>query len=220
MSLNPLPLRYRISSWRQLPQCLSNNSRSLHIHTTDFVQDCGLHGFRITVEHDIYGVLFACVLNARGPIVSRINNTPEDYLDDPISYEPPVHYILKSLEKYGFLVDFNPREHLCGSLLQYLMTLRDLHYDKIRLLPVWKLENGCKQFKTQIVAFKSSSHVPWLNNDYDASESEFTKSLVDGTAINLTDISATQKYQWNWLDYVGNIDDIIRDNAEDSIYGD
>ena len=32
-------LRYKISSWKELPQCMSNNSRKLHLHVIDVVDE-------------------------------------------------------------------------------------------------------------------------------------------------------------------------------------
>jgi len=216
--MKKMPLRYNISSWRQLPQCLSNNSRKLHLHITDFIQSNDLRGLRIAVDHDMYGTLFACCVNARGSLVTRSNNGPAELLDDPISYELTTEQILKELHKYGFEVTYNPRENLPGKQIRYLMTLEQLHYDKIRVMATWTAPNGTKEFKVKVVAFQAKYHKYWLNNGYSPSEKEFTKALLDGTAINLTEVSETEHYRWDWLDYVANINDIIKDNAGDDIY--
>lgn len=203
------PLRYKISSWRQLPQCMSNNSRELHISVTDFIQCDILSGFRIQIKHDKLGILFACVLNSSGTLVScpKCNAT----------YEFTPSQILSELEKYGFLVEYNPEANLSGDQLQYLMTLNDLHYDKIRLLNVWEIDSitGEKIYNTQVVAFISSVNPYWLNNGYSCSKSEFNSALNSGSACNLTMISDTRKYNWSWLSgFVANIEDVIQDNAE------
>ena len=215
--MNQMPLQYRISIWRQAKECLSNNSQKLHIHTTDFISNDKLQGFRISVDHEIFGTLFACVLNARGLIVSDLDAT-DPLLEDPIYYELSTQQILQELRKYGFWIEYNPREALPGDQLDYLMTLKGLNYDKIRVMNTWTAPRGVKEFKTNIVVFNSTKHRYWLNNDYAPSEKEFTQALLDGSAANLTEICKTKKFRWDWLDYVANIDDIIRDNAGDNIW--
>ena len=212
------PLRYNISSWRQLPQCLSNNSRELSIHVSDFMGHHGLRGFRISVDHTMFGTLFACVLNASGSIITPVMGyeRPEDFRSSELTTDQ----ILGELRKYGFIITYKPRKHLGGRQLNNLMTLQGLHYEKIRLLNVWKMQNGVQAFSLKVVAFNPTAHGQWLNNAYSASEKEFLDALEDGTAINLTEISETEKYSWDWLDYVANIDDILKDNAWDGItYG-
>lgn len=209
--MKKLPLRYRISSWRQLPQCMSNNSRELHISVTDFIQSDILEGLRIQIKHDKLGVLFACVLNSSGPLVScaKCNTT----------YEFTPTQIISELEKYGFLIEYNPESNLSGDQLQYLMTLNELHYDKIRLMNVWEYGNtGVKNYKLQVVAFNSIVNPDWLNNGYACNKKEFTEALNNGSACNLTMISDTRKYNWSWLSgFVANIEDVIKDNAEVSV---
>lgn len=221
--MNQMPLRYNISSWRQLPQCMSNNSKDLRLHVTDYVHDDVFRGFRISLDHCKYGTLFACVLNARGYMISPSEDFEklDPLIDDvkyPISTELSTDQILTELRKYGFWINYNHRENLPGGQIEYLMTLQGLHFDKIRVLNVWKSVNGEKQFKIYIVAFKSCAHKYWLNNAYSPSEKEFSEALLKGTATNLTEICQTKNYRWDWLDYVANIDDIIRDNAMDNIY--
>lgn len=217
--MNKHPLRYNISSWRQLPQCLSNNSRHLHIHTTDFMfsdPDYAhpLRGFRISVDHEFYGTLFACMLNAKGDIVSPINT--DCMIEGPISYELSTSEILSELAKFGFIISYEPRKHLSGSQLQYLMTLKGLHFDKLRRLAV----NALNDTKVYLVVFNSKDHPQWLNNGYSPNKHEFSNALLAGTALNISEILDSKRYSWDWLDYVANIDDILKDNAGDNIYGD
>ena len=214
--MNKTPLRYNISSWRQLPQCKSNNSKNLHLHVTDYIDNHLLMGFRISVEHSVYGILFACVLNARGDIVTYTD--PNVPAGNPVTHELTTKQILEELHKYGFFITYNPREHLPSSQLEYLMTLKGLHYDKLRVLHVHEYKNGANQARRYLVAFKSCKHRQWLNNDYSPSLKEFTDAVVEGSATNLTEICETKQYRWDWLDYVANIDDIIRDNAGDNIW--
>lgn len=205
------PLRYKISSWRQLPNCLSNNSRELRIHITDFFNNEELRGFRISLEHTTMGVLFCCVLQARGSLITDEGAYGASELS-------PTE-ILKELYKYGFYITYEPITALSGNLLDYLITLDKLGYDKIRVLNVWHYtENGSQESDTKIVAFQANPLGNWLNNGYSANEKEFLDALNAGTAINLTDTSRTKNFRWDWLyGNVLNIEDVIEDNADQMI---
>lgn len=213
-----MPLRYNITSWDQLPQCLSNNSRNLKIDVSHFFNNDLLCGLRISVVHRAYGVLFSCVLGASGDLITSSNYYDE--VEEPRAFELTPKQILDELYKFGFCIYYEQREHLSPGQIDYLITLKGLHYDKIRVLGVKDVKNGTDVFSTKVVAFNSENHSQWLDNTYRASEKEFLRGLVDGTAINLTEISETEKYCWTWLDYVANIDDILRDNPQPNPPGD
>lgn len=207
--MNQLPLRYKLSSWRQLPKCMSNNSRELHISVTDFIQTDLLEGIRIQVNHDKFGVLFACVVNAGGRLIScaKCNQI----------YEFTPTQILSELEKYGFIIEYNPEANLSGNQIQYLMTLDQLGFDKIRIMNVYEVDSvtGASVYSTNVVAFNASFNPNWLNNGYACDRKEFTEALNNGSAANLTNISETKKYSWSWLSgFVANINDVIKDNSE------
>lgn len=202
----PIPLRYKISNWRQLTQCLSNNSRSLHVHITDFIQNRALSGMRISIDHDKFGTLFACVLKGSGDIITSeaIFGQSEISTSD----------ILQELWRYGFFVEFQPMDHLPGAQLEYLSTLRRLGYDKIRLLGVQDLDNlGQLRTVYRVIAFNVEQLPKWLDVAYSPSEAQFTDALVNGSAANLTEVSKTKCFKWDWLTYVANIDDILKDNS-------
>lgn len=213
-----MPLRYNITSWDQLPQCLSNNSRNLKIDVSHFFNNDLLCGLRISVVHRAYGVLFSCMLGASGDLITSSNYY--DDVEEPRAFELTPKQILDELYKFGFCIYYEQREHLSPGQIDYLITLKGLHYDKIRVLGVKDVKNGTDVFSTKVVAFNSENHSQWLDNTYRASEKEFLKGLVDGTAINLTEISETEKYCWTWLDFVANIDDILRDNPQPNPPGD
>lgn len=207
--MSDMPLRYKISSWNQLQGCMSNNSRKLSISVSNFILNDKLTGTRIQVMHSDFGVLFACVVNGAGNLITCPQHNAV--------YELTPSQILSELAKYGFDIQYNPESNLSGNQIQYLMTLNELHFDKIRVMNVWSKNTatGENEFATNIVAFMSILNPYWLNNDYSCSASEFADALTKGTAMNLTHISNTQKYNWSWLKgFVANIEDVLADNAE------
>lgn len=201
---NSLPLRFQISDWHQLNKCVSNNSRDLTLHVTDFVQDDRLVGLRITVEHNVFGILFACLLNASGTMITE----PDNYIE----FTPTK--ILSELARFGFYVVYNPREHLSSKQLEYLRTLDKLHYDKIRILSVNDPATLSNDVIMYVIAFQVDMCPNWIYNDYVATKSEYMDALANGAAINISKISDTQSFNWSWLDYVANISDVLKDNGE------
>ena len=204
------PLRYNISNWLQLSECKSNNSTDLYI-TVKQVFDDGSHrltGTIILVQHNQYGVLFACLVNSNGSLL-----TP-----DPISgiiKEFSTDEILAELNKFGFIVTFEINQHLSGDQISYLITLSGLDYDKIRRLDVYEYNRyGEKLFSEYIVAFNVDKCSEWLDANYVCRKTDFLNKLNEGGAINLTDVSITKSFDWTWLTYVANIDDIIEDNGQ------
>ena len=203
------PLRYNISNWLQLSECKSNNSVDLYITVKQIIDDGShrLEGVNILVNHTQYGTLFACLVNSNGTLL-----TP-----DPVSgiiKEFSTDEILAELNKFGFDVTFEINQHLSGNQIAYLITLSGLEYDKIRKLPVYQYDSlGNKVFSDYVVAFNVEHCPDWINMDYTCKNSEFLSKLNDGVALNLTFMSNTQMFDWTWLTYVANIDDIIRDNG-------
>ena len=199
------PLRYQISNWHQLSKCKSNNSKSLYISVTDFIQDNRLSGLRIQVMHNVFGALFTYIVGAKGGLVSKVYNSE--------THELSTDQILLELGKYGFYITFKEYENLGGDQLAYLMTLQSLHFDKLRLLNAWDAPNGVKEFTQYIVAFNVEQNPDWLNAGYAPSQSEFVEALTNGSAINLTSISETRNFRWDWLyNWVADIDDILKSN--------
>jgi len=200
------PLKYRITDWRQLVDVKSNNSRALSISVTDFIQDKRLTGFRIQVNHTEFGVLFACVLQAQGSMVA--------FLSDNILVEFTPIQILAELEKFGFLVVYEPHRNLPSNQLMYLMKIRELGFDKIRVLNVHKTINGVPHFTWYVVVFNITQNPDWLNNGYSPSEREFFDALQNGSAINISAQQDSKRFNWSWLaGWVGDIGDILEQNA-------
>lgn len=202
------PLRYQISDWSQLVNCKSNNSNDLSISITDFVQSTKLSGTRILVNHEKFGVLFACIVSATGSLLSDPNGSL------PNEFAPAE--ILKELRKFGFLVEFVQYKNLSGSQVQYLMTLKNLGFDKIRILNVWHediLDN--KVCEELVIAFNIKNNPSWLNSAYSPNKCEFIRAISEGSAFNVSEISQTKDFNWSWLhNWVANIDDIIDANGQ------
>ena len=202
------PLRYKISSWKQLPKCRSNNDEGLRITVAEISNNDLLSGLRIQVVDSWCGVLFSEILNAKGALVS----SSKDAGASIISYQLDDNTILKELRKYGFIIYYEPREHLAQSQLEILKSLQGFHFDKLRKLNVYEYNGITKSYKWYVVGFKVCEHPQWLANTYEASKDEFTKSLVSGTAINISELASMKDFDWSWLDYVANIEDILKDN--------
>ena len=71
------PLRYQITNWNQVTECLSNNSKNLYLTISKLRDQPTIRGDVIKVNHTKYGVLFAAILNGDGKL---INTYTEDYL--------------------------------------------------------------------------------------------------------------------------------------------
>ncbi|MBO4542785.1 MAG: hypothetical protein J5725_06330 [Bacteroidales bacterium] len=211
------PLRYNISHWVQLAECKSNNSVDLHITVKQIIDD-GSHrlaGTAILVNHTQYGTLFACLVNANGTIL-----TPDE--NSGIIKEFTTDEITEILATFGFDVTFKINQHLDGDQISYLITLNDLGFDKLRKLYVYKDSNILvsgnnesiqRHYSEYLVAFNVEKCPDWIQNDYTCGEKVFLKALQDSGAMNLTDLKQTKGFDWTWLTYVANIEDIIEDNG-------
>lgn len=200
-------LRYNISNWDQLSKCHSNNSADLYITVDHVFNDNRLNGTIIRVTHSDFGVLFVCTVNSSGTIL-----TPDP--ESGIIPEFTTDQILIELNKFGFDVTFNLEAGLSGDQLEYLMTLDALDFDKIRTLDVYTYDGiGNREFTQYIVVFNIEKCPKWIDQNYSVSEKDFLSALNDGGAMNLTYVSQTKHFDWSWLTYVANIEDIIENNS-------
>lgn len=200
------PLRYEISSWDEVPQCLSNNSKHLHL-TYDSVMDKQLTGGIVRVQHDKYGCLFAYLVNASGSLL---------YIsDDGTLFELEPCQLLKELEKYGFFIKFEHKFVINDEQFQLLVTASGLGMDKIRIMYVDTPSRNKKVVNVKIaylVAFKSGVNSKWLSNTYESSFNEFNYALVSGTCVNLTKCKGglVPPNNWKFLeDKVLNISNVL-----------
>lgn len=199
------PLRYNISNWLQLSECKSNNSADLYITVKQVIDD-GSHrltGLIILVQHNQYGTLFACMVNADGTLLTKDQNSE-------IIWEFTTDEITKILATFGFDITFHINQHLSGDQISYLMTVSDLGFDKLRRLIVQGLDGKYSEY---IVVFNVAKCPEWIVNDYVCGIKPFLESLNNSGAMNLTDLEQTKGFDWTWLTYVANIDDIIEDNG-------
>lgn len=200
------PLRYNISNWLQLAECKSNNSCDLYITVKQIIDDGShrLQGINILVNHSQYGTLFACLVNSSGTLL-----TP-----DPVSgiiKEFTTDEILAELNKFGFDVTFEINQHLSGSQISFLMAVNDLGYDKLRRLLVQDKPDG--KYSEYIVIFNVEKCSDWIANDFTCGKKPFVDALISSGAMNITDLEQTKGFDWTWLTYVANIEDIIEDNG-------
>lgn len=203
--MNKTPLRYEISSWSQLVECQSNYSNKLHIKVRKVIQDDRLSGTIIDMIHEDFGSLFCYLVDGSGPLLAS---------NDPLVYEMPCSDILKELERYGFFITFSCREHLPTKQVEYLKTIQQLGFDKIRILDVYTYaSNGAKLLNPHVVVFNIEPNPGWMDNSYSASYEEYLNAIASGTAINLSSMSEINRFHWDWLTYVASIQDIIDDNS-------
>ena len=210
MSCNKV-LRYKISSWTQLSECKSNNNRDLKISVSEIKNNQLLIGLKISVIHPKFGALFTEILGAKGNLITYLNEDEGSNL----SYELTPEQIISELYKFGFIVYYEPRKYLPDSMLTYLRTLQNLNFDKLRILYVCFKDNFDNlDSKPQVVGFQSGKNPRWLDNTHVASIAEFKDSLAKGYAVNITEFCNTLNFDWGWLDFVANIQDILDDNAK------
>lgn len=195
-------LKYKITSWLQLNQCLSNNDPDLRASGTQIIDD-RLQGTIVRVTHRKYGCLFAYLVNGSGV---DVENPPMPLLSP--------EEILYELRRFGFLIMYSPIGTLPGTVIDYLITLDKLGYDKIRYMlisepTIYGTEKDPEYFVT---AFKIKDNPEWINNTYRARTDEFQAALMNGSAINITAISEEKHFDWSFLgDFVLNISDIIEE---------
>jgi hypothetical protein len=198
-------LRYKISDWHQLVNVLSNNSRNLSIKVTDLINSDVLTGVQISVCYVGYEYpVFSYIITPAGAAVTpSIGNE---------SFMLTKDQILSELAKWGFDVEFPEVENLPADLIEYLTTLDGLGFDKLRLLPVKKTVMGKTFIDVCVVAFFVKDNPTWIDNTIIISDEEFKESLRRGSCINLTSISKTDQWDWSWLNFVANIEDILQEN--------
>lgn len=187
-------LRYEISDWSEACECLSNSSRKLHI-TYDSVLG-KLTGGIVRVEHEDYGCLFAYLVQGSG---SMLQPGPNGVL-----FELSNEEILMELEKYGFNIQLSTNVDVDDAQYQLVSSACALGMDKIRIMYVdnEKSPLGDKYERSAyIVAFKADKLSSWLSTSKACSRREFSKALIEGSAVNLSQVDGglNQGHNWSWL---------------------
>lgn len=192
-------LRYKISKWEQSPKCLSNLSEKYKIHVSTVEYSPNIKGRVIQVHHENIGVVFAIMVDVEGTDVDSTVNY----------YKMSTDEILNNLSTFGFNIEFKPEANLVAAQQDYLIEISKLSMDKIRIMKVYERDDSNnKVYRTKLVAFSSAVMTNWLLNTYTCSKKEFDETCGNGYAINLS----TQEFDWSWLTYVANIEDIIKMN--------
>jgi len=203
--MNLTPLRYNISSWAQATECLSNNSPDLSISVAS-ITDRALNGQIISVQHALYGTLFAAATSGDGIIVSD-----NDGFGNPITWMS-TEEILNQLARYGFYITFKVQAHLAGEVLTCLMKFYNIGFTHISRIKV-KLENETENSFIAVVTFDGASLPDWLSYPCEIKYKDYLKALADGYAFNVSAISQFLNLDWSWLTFVANIEDVINENA-------
>ena len=117
--------------------------------------------------------------------------------------------ILNELARFGFYVNYEEEPNLTKTTIQVLKTVKELEYDKIRLMFVHS-NTDTLSGTIYVVAFNVASNEHWLNSGYSASQSEFTKAITEGTAFNVSNLNSAKSLDWSWLyNSVQDVTDII-----------
>lgn len=197
--MNYKPLQYRISDISQLPECLSNNSRDLSISVSNMINSSTLTGKRVSVNHSVYGTLFAYIIDAAGTIISDIQ--PEGM---------SIPDMLVELKRFGFLIEWVNWPQLSGKQLSALGgILQTFPTSKLRWIGVY---DGRGRATNHIVAFDYSRLSDWLDAAFVVSERDFKQALLDGSCIEVSKVLDIEHTDWSWLKgWVANIEDILRE---------
>lgn len=203
--MNYVPLRYTISDISQLPQCLSNNSRDLSISVSNMINSATLTGKRVSVNHTVYGTLFAYIIDAAGTIISDIQ--PEGM---------SVNDMLKELERFGFLIEWVNWPQLSGKQLSALQGIQQTFpVSKLRWISVYDSKG---EAENHIVAFDYTRLSAWLDAAYSVPLKVFKQALVDGSCIEVSKVLDIEHTNWSWLKgWVANIADILEEAGHETV---
>lgn len=183
-------LQYQIDCWEDLSKCKSNTCPELSISVSKYLHNYDIEGIKISVNHPKYGTLFAYTINPKGMLVApgAVSGRPEMTHD----------ILFTEIARYGFYVSFTEYIHLSWDQVKFLRTIQGLGFDKIRLLPVYDNRTN-RPIDSIGVAFKIDSNEAWINPGYAASEQEFEKAVISGTALNLSKLPGFEKNSWDWM---------------------
>lgn len=209
------PLYYAIDNWHQLPNARSNTDPSLRIRVTDFVDSDIFQAVRIQVVHPQYGILFSCITNATGRLVSWDDSA---YLK--------TDQILAALRQLGFDVRVKKHPRLNNQTREYLKNARDLGFTHVRwvikkvpfvkksTLKPDRPEPG--DFHRPPMDYRRERVVVCFNEN---KTPEFIKQYVPPIKISdwfVMEVSPNDNpnLDFSWLDVPMHIDSILTDNIK------
>ena len=199
------PLRYQITNWDQVTECFSNNSKNLYLTISKLRDNPTIRGDVIKVNHTKYGVLFAAILNGDGKL---LNTYTEDYLPLPFM---STQMILRELERFGFIIKYDVKNHLPADILTFLSTVDNLGYDKItKVCLETKFEHSAKMWLPTTIIMKSRYNDDLLTYGCRISRKVFEEKLTANVVMN---IEHEANMSWDWVTYIANIEDILSENA-------
>ena len=201
-------LRYQISDWTQITECLSNNSRNLYLSLSKHLDGNKLRSLVLNVNHTKYGILFAAMIKGTGSLITDV---------DEAGYEIPfltTEEILRQLMKFGFYIVYDVKSNLPNNILSFLATIDNLGFDKISKVVIKRRDKltGSRTNKVATVVFKTvPENEDLLVFSAEITEEKFNKKLQSNIVMN---VSEEKDMQWDWLTYMANISDILDENID------
>ena len=201
-------LRYQISDWTQITNCLSNNSRSYYLSLSKQLDGNKLRGLVLNVNHSKYGVLFAAMIQGTGSLITD---------KDEAGHEIPfltTEEILRQLMKFGFYVTYDVKSNLPNNILSFLATIDNLGFDKISKVVVTKRDKITGQQINDVatIVFKTvPENEDILAFSCELSETKLNEKLQKNILMNVT---KEKNMQWDWLHYMANISDLLDENVD------
>ncbi len=203
-------LRYEISNWDQITNCLSNNSKALSLSLSKVIDGNAMRGLVVKVNHANYGTLFAAMIKGSGQLL-----TDKDEEGQILPFLT-TDEILKQIAKFGFIISYVERAHLNNETLVFLNNVKQLGFDKItRVQLETRNEYWAKAWTPKILVIKSQYNTDLLKFDCSLPIKNFNEKLANNWIMNVTDLDA-ENVTWDWVTYIANIIDIINENITPS----
>jgi len=118
--------------------------------------------------------------------------------------------ILDQLMKFGFYVTYDVKNNLPQETFNFLAQVLDLGFDKITRVALETIDDcGIKVWRPTILVMKSEYNTDLLNFDCKLARKAFNQKLTDNVLMNVTH---TDNIQWDWVIYIANISDILKEN--------
>ena len=137
MMLKNKNLRYQISSWDQITQCKSNNSKNLSLSLVKLIRSYKIEGTILQVNHPEFGTLFAAMIDGNGELITE--NDENGYHILYSAEKSNAHF-----DKYYSLVKDAYLNHVIGKMIndtaldlladvEYTDEFENLAYDSISM---------------------------------------------------------------------------------------